>query len=204
MKHFYLLLILFSSSVSSKSFEISYSNIENNPKKTDTIVHKSNTISCSLNVSIGGTLDIPTSVFFVTEGWLSGTAPYTYLLDGKASPDGNMFYAGKINPGTHLVEVTDANGCKGSATFYSESLSLSNFALVNFKCYPNPVKNLVTLSNTSAINKIDLVSVNGNILLTKQINDINYEMDLSNFSKGIYFLKINTKGIEKIIKLVKE
>jgi len=52
-------------------------------------------------------------VFFVSEGFLNGTAPYTYLLDGNPSPNGNMFYAANINPGIHLVEVTDANGCKG-------------------------------------------------------------------------------------------
>lgn len=204
MKHFYLLLILFSATVSAKSIEIPYSNIENNLKNTDTIVHKSNTISCTLNVSIGHTLDTPTSVFFVGEESLSGTAPYTYLLDGKASPDGNIFYAGKINPGLHLVEVTDANGCKGSATFYWLSLSTSNFALLNFKCYPNPVRNLVRVSNTSAIDKIDLVSINGNVLLTEKIYSVNYEIDLSKFSKGLYFLKINSGGSEKIIKPVKE
>jgi hypothetical protein len=203
MKHFYLFLILFGTAVSAKNIGISYSNIENNLKNTDTIVFKSNKVSCSLNVSIGGTLDMPTSTFWVNEN-LNGTAPYIYLLDGKPSVDGRIFYAEKMNPGLHLVEVTDANGCKGSATFYSSSLSTSNFAFVNFKCYPNPVKNSVTISNTNAIAKIDLVSVNGNVLLTKQLNDVNYEVDLSSFSKGIYFLKINTAGTEKMIKLVKE
>lgn len=204
MKKFYYLLVLCSLSVSAKQLEISYFNFKTNFKNVNPILPKKIQKTCELNVVIGGTLDTPTSTFWVNEGFLNGTAPYTYLLDGKPSPDGYMFYAEKINSGLHLVEVTDANDCKGSATFYSLSLSISDFTLPNFKCYPNPVKNLVTISNTGEIDEINLISIAGNTLVTKKINSINSEIDLSNFSKGIYFLKIKSEGTEKTIKLIKE
>ena len=204
LKKLYLLLILTNLMVSAKPLAVPYSNFETNFKNVNLIVPLKNKSTCELNVIVGGTLDIPTSVFFVTEEFLNGTAPYSYLLDGNPSPNGNIFYASTLSPGMHLVEVTDANGCKGSATFYSEGLSTSNFVLPNFKCYPNPVKNLVTISNTTIIDEVKLISIKGDTLITKQINSLISEIDLSNFSKGIYFLKIKTDGIEKTIKLIKD
>lgn len=84
------------------------------------------------------------------------------------------------------------------------SLSTADFVLPNFKLYPNPVKNIVTISNTSAIDELTFVSVKGDVILTKQINSLNSEIDLSNFSKGIYFLKIKSEGTEKTVKIIKE
>ena len=198
MKHYYFLLILFCLTVNAKQLDAS------NFKNGNSVLPKKIQKSCALNVVIGGTLDTPTSVFFVVEAFLNGTAPYTYVLDGKPSPDGYIFYAAKLNPGMHLVEVTDANGCKGSATFFSSSLSTSDFALPNFNCYPNPVKTSVTISNTAVIDEINLISITGNTLLSKQINSINSEIDLSDFSKGFYFLRIKSEGTEKTVKLLKE
>jgi hypothetical protein len=114
-----------------------------------------------------------------------------------------MFYAENITLGLHLLNVTDANGCKGSATFYSQGLSTSNFALHNFKSYPNPVKNLVTISNNTIIDEVKFIYIKGNSLLTKQINGLNSEIDLSSYSKGIYFLRIKSRRTEKTIKLIK-
>jgi|GEM_PF-6365641 len=194
------LFLLIGLTVSTKNLAIPYSNLDNQFKKEDTLLEN----TCTLNVIIGSTLDIPTSTFFVTEDFLNGTAPYTYLLDGNPSPNGNTFYAFTLNPGMHLVEVTDANGCKGSATFYSEGLSTSNFVLPNIKYYPNPVKNVLTISNTAIIDEVKLISIKGNMLLTKEINSFCSEIDLSNYSKGFYFLKIKAEGIEKTIKLIKD
>lgn len=200
MKKLYFLSIVFSLTVNAKHLTIISSNFEINFKKSGAIFIN----TCALNVTVGGTLDVPTSVFFVNVELLNGTAPYTYLIDENPSPNGNLFYASNLSPGTHIVNVEDANGCKGSATFYATGLSKSDFNLPNFKCYPNPVKNLVTISNTTIIDEIKLISINGETLLLKQINSLNSELNVSNFSKGIYFLKIKTEGIEKIIKLIKD
>jgi len=63
---------------------------------------------------------------------------------------------------------------------------------------------LVTISNTAVIDEINLVSINGDMLLTKQMNSINSVIDLSKFSMGIYFLNIISEGTEKTVKLIKE
>lgn len=42
----------------------------------------------------------------------SGTAPFSYSLNGGASQNSNTFT--NVGPGTHSVEVTDANNCKAT------------------------------------------------------------------------------------------
>ncbi len=44
----------------------------------------------------------------------SGTAPYTYDLDGDINTTGSF---GSLAPNTYTVDVTDANGCTASSTF---------------------------------------------------------------------------------------
>lgn len=44
----------------------------------------------------------------------SGTAPFSYSLNGGASQNSNTFL--NVGPGTHIVEVTDVNNCKATTT----------------------------------------------------------------------------------------
>jgi hypothetical protein len=56
----------------------------------------------------------------------------------------------------------------------------------NFSYYPNPVKNGITISNDSVIDEVTLLK---ETLLTKKLNSLSTEIDLSNLSTGVYFLK---------------
>jgi hypothetical protein len=198
------LFLLIGLTISAKNLVVHDSNFVTQFKKEDTLLFTSVENTCTLNVTIASTLDIPTSEFFVIEEALNGTAPYTYLLDGNPSPNESLFYALTLNVGTHTVIVQDANGCIGMGTFYVSGLLTSDFVLPNFEFYPNPVKTILTISNTSIIDEIVFISIKGDKLLTKQINNLYSEIDLSNFSKGIYFLKIKAEGKEKTIKFIKE
>jgi hypothetical protein len=84
------------------------------------------------------------------------------------------------------------------------TLGTNDFAIKDFTYYPNPVKNIFTVSNTSAIDEVILISIKGETLLTQKINSLRSEIDLSNFSKGVYFLKVKSGGAEKTVKVIKE
>ena len=45
----------------------------------------------------------------------SGTAPYTYSIDGGASQASNIFTG--LTPGSHTVTIKDVNNCSGTKTF---------------------------------------------------------------------------------------
>ncbi|WP_298304990.1 T9SS type A sorting domain-containing protein [Flavobacterium sp.] len=83
-------------------------------------------------------------------------------------------------------------------------LSTNNYTFNNLNYYPNPVKNSLSISNTSLIEEIEITSLLRQRILTKKINELQTELDLSELAKGVYFLKIISEGQEKTIKIIKE
>jgi guanyl-specific ribonuclease Sa len=111
--------------------------------------------------------------------------------------DGTTYYASQTING---IESTE----RLAVTVKSATLGTTDLVIKDFTYYPNPVKNIFTISNTSIIDEVSLISIKGETLLTKKINSLHYEFDLSNFSKGVYFLKVKAEGKEKTVKLIKE
>jgi hypothetical protein len=66
--------------------------------------------------------------------------------------------------------------------------------------YPNPVHDIFTISVTdSNFEGAKLLDINGVVVGNIQPNERNF--DLSNFSSGVYFLKlINSNQVHKLIK----
>ena len=89
-------------------------------------------------------------------------------------------------------------------TEFVNTLSTNTFALNDLQLYPNPIKNIVSISNTSTIDTIAITSVLGQEILRKSVNDLQTEIDLSSLSNGIYFVKVSANDQEKTIKIVKE
>jgi hypothetical protein len=75
--------------------------------------------------------------------------------------------------------------------------------LENFKVYPNPTSNKLYINSRKAIKKISLFNIVGEKILS--FNSDQKEINISNFSRGIYILKIQFKDhkslVRKIIKL---
>ncbi|WP_291284934.1 T9SS type A sorting domain-containing protein [Flavobacterium sp.] len=84
------------------------------------------------------------------------------------------------------------------------SLATPDFALSDFRFYPNPVQHTLSVHNTSAIDEVELISVSGKTVLIKKINDTHSEIDLSNVASGFYFLKVKAEGKLKTVKIVKK
>ena len=82
-------------------------------------------------------------------------------------------------------------------------LSTDKNNLENFKVYPNPTANKLYLNSRKAIKKISLFNIVGEKILS--FNSDQKEINISNFSRGIYILKIQFKDhkslVRKIIKL---
>jgi hypothetical protein len=112
--------------------------------------------------------------------------------------DGTTYYASQTIDGIESVERL-AVTAKSDGT-----LSTSDFILPNFTFYPNPVKHILTINNTAAIDEIEIFSISGNVVLSKKINSNHSEIDLSQVSSGLYLLKVKSDGKTKTIKFIKE
>lgn len=73
---------------------------------------------------------------------------------------------------------------------------------LNFKVYPNPFINSVEITNLEELEKVELITLNGELIELKIINqEVFIPNDLKN---GLYFLSLTTKkGDKQIIKISK-
>lgn len=74
----------------------------------------------------------------------------------------------------------------------------------SFLLYPNPATQKATIEHDQIIKNIQIMSIDGKIILTKEVGANLYEIDLSNYKKGLYLVTVQT-GDGKILthKLVK-
>jgi hypothetical protein len=89
-------------------------------------------------------------------------------------------------------------------TTITPNLGTENFAFNNFKYFPNPVKNTLTITNTTTIDLIEITSLIGQTMLSKKINELQTEINLSELAKGVYFVKTTSDSQEKTVKIIKE
>ncbi|TWO32873.1 T9SS type A sorting domain-containing protein [Seonamhaeicola sediminis] len=91
------------------------------------------------------------------------------------------------------------------STCYQSSLSNDEFSLEKeIKIYPNPASNRVFVKSSSVnIDNIELYNVLGRLVRrTKIRNQYRLSLDLSDFSAGIYLLKVNTEFASHTQKLI--
>jgi hypothetical protein len=79
----------------------------------------------------------------------------------------------------------------------SPSLEVKEFSSNQFTIYPNPPSNLLYISSKNNIESLEISDLNGKQLIKKAgVNSV----DISELSKGIYFIKLNDKETFKFIK----
>ena len=75
--------------------------------------------------------------------------------------------------------------------------------LVNINAYPNPVNDVVTITNVENAN-VCIYNTNGQIVFNKKSNSKNLTINLSDYKSGLYIVNIKTEGFVKNVKLIKK
>lgn len=70
--------------------------------------------------------------------------------------------------------------------------------------FPNPVNRSAHIVAGCPIDYLEIADVYGNLLLTSRPLSIEYELDMTDFKPGIYFLRIVSDGMSSIMKLIKD
>jgi hypothetical protein len=84
-------------------------------------------------------------------------------------------------------------------------LSTNEIVFEGFKHYPNPIKNSYLVSNNSfEIQEINVLDLSGKTIISKKINAFKSEIDFSNLTHGMYFVKVKSEDFEKTFKVFKE
>ena len=106
-----------------------------------------------------------------------------------------------------VTGTTTANSCTNQTTFtvnVSKCLSLQDkFSDNKILIYPNPNKGIFTVELTQAT-ELRIVDITGQLIYKAKLPNGKTELNLSNYSSGLYFVELGNKTTGKTVKLVLE
>ena len=87
------------------------------------------------------------------------------------------------------------------------TLSVNDYTAIeeNFKLYPNPTADILKISNAKrSMYNVDIIDINGRVLMSKSFNETHSEMNLGNLVTGVYIVKIRTNSSEIVKRVIKK
>jgi len=162
-------------------------------------------------VTIGSAIDTSTVLSNLTITSNQAGATYRWLECNNSNAviptETNVSYTATVN-GDYAVEVTK-NGCSDTSACVSiTTVGLSNLGLEmeNLKLYPNPTTGNVVLDLGSIKNaQVSVVDIAGKEVYSwSAINESKLQISSAKFSKGVYFVKVQSSNQQKIMKLIKQ
>jgi hypothetical protein len=132
-----------------------------------------------------------------TYSWNTGITSSSFAL----TPSTNVIYS-------YTVTGTGLNNCTSIATlkvFVNSCTGISESIFPQWTVFPNPSHGLYVVDlGTEQFCKITVTDISGRLIVQEQIHDSRYEVDLSNFSNGLYYLNIISDNHSQTLRLIKE
>ncbi|WP_207512944.1 reprolysin-like metallopeptidase [Longitalea luteola] len=138
------------------------------------------------------------------------------LAISQAGGTSNETISRTVNPGTYYAQVYGYNGANSATTCYTVRVQLGTASrgtdlitsdVQKVNVFPNPVYNVVNINLTGFAGRSDisLFDVNGRVVLRRQVNTINTQLDIAALPAGVYMMKIMNGGREvNMTKIVKQ
>ena len=145
-------------------------------------------------LNFGDTHGTEAASLVVNEFFLSD--PHNYVFNNPFS------YSFRTENEILYLDITNANG--DVATFYTTTLSNASFEKVELSIYPNPTSNLLYIeANQTDISAIEIFNLQGKRVMQVSVANLT-EVDVSQLTNGMYFLKVSTSDGELTKKFVKK
>ncbi|QYJ68050.1 Ig-like domain-containing protein [Flavobacterium litorale] len=112
-----------------------------------------------------------------------------------------------ITNGTTYYATQTLNGCESDAVLavtMEVILSSNDFNRNKFSFYPNPVKDVLTVSYNSEITSVAVFNLLGQQVMAEQPNTSEVKLDMTSLSDGTYLVTITAGNIVETIKIVKK
>lgn len=130
--------------------------------------------------------------WFATESdALSGTNP---LSNDTVLTNGSVYYA-----------ISSSGTCLSAplAVTVTVTLGVNDFDTANFKYYPNPVTDILSISYSNTISQVVVYNLVGQQVVINYPNNPQVQLDLSKLNAGTYLIKIDTEVGSKTFKIIK-
>ncbi len=146
------------------------------------------------------TLIITTNSSFQNYYWSTGSTDTSIIVNGSIG----------VGVYDYSVTVVGENGCLNSDTI-KVTIELptsvnSKFDFNQIKIFPNPTNDIINIEISNSMNEdisLNVYNSLGELLIEKKfLNKTTDYIDISHFSKGIYYLKIESANINKVEKII--
>jgi hypothetical protein len=84
-----------------------------------------------------------------------------------------------------------------------EELGVGQTNFKGFSYHPNPVTNILTLDNTTEIEKVEVYNITGQLILQQNSNTQTAEINMSSLAGGAYFVTVYSGNETKRLKIIK-
>lgn len=133
---------------------------------------------------------------------------YSFIIsdsygDGICCSSGNGFYELKSSNNTLLT----TNGNFGFGTqdnFFNGTLGMNSFSAESILLYPNPSSNSITIKSTTLPDSYRIYNTLGQVITQSKLSTFSdLEINISNLTKGMYFLKLVKNNSSQVLSFVK-
>jgi hypothetical protein len=154
-------------------------------------------LTMSVN-GVGGTTSPPVGQHYFTQG---------SLVTITAFPDtGKIFQQWSVNSIVSTINpesITVTGPVDVEAFFINDDVSIGNIESNNVSSlFPNPSNGIVNIRSSSAIHKVVVSDIIGNIVYENyNINDSNFSLNLAYLNSGVYFVKLYNETASSVFKI---
>ena len=87
---------------------------------------------------------------------------------------------------------------------FIESLTTNNISEKKFSIYPNPANKSINITTNESINHIDIYDVKGSLIFSQSYQEKRTSIDVSDFAKGVYAIKVVSMKNSSVQQLIIE
>jgi hypothetical protein len=85
-----------------------------------------------------------------------------------------------------------------------EELGVEKGEIEGFSFYPNPVSDVFRLKSNQKLDNINIYNSLGELIFLKEINSNHFQVDFSDFLRGVYYVKVESDNIFETVPIFKK
>ena len=130
---------------------------------------------------------------------------YTAATGGTVVPNDATLVSGTTYYASQTINSCESTSRVAVTMTLGTCLGVDDFEANVIQIYPNPVIDLVTISSTVSMTKIEVVSMLGQLIYLDEINDMETKVDLSQIASGTYLIRVSAEDHKvKTFKVIKK
>tara|TARA_B100000768_G_scaffold69779_1_gene67056 strand:- start:64 stop:3390 length:3327 start_codon:yes stop_codon:yes gene_type:complete len=122
-------------------------------------------------------------------------------LGGLSCADTNNYNDRILASVTAATTITYCFATCDASCSVTPPTGISNI-LNNVLIYPNPANNILNISSSEIIMKVEVLDVVGRKVMSRSLNSYNYQLDISNLNSNVYFINYTINGVITVRKVI--